>query len=182
MTKTQSFIAVDDVKNFLGITDTTQDASINAVLNTVVSKLDIFKKTIRTSIIPQHQIHHGHIPLPYPFVHKVKKINNQDTSGWIVLPSGEIWLEWYNPDKPYITVEYETGFDALPPEYLPKVADFVSATLAKENGKTISSETLWPRSVSYAVATGGTNNGIPDEERAINRLLTSLLPAHLRAF
>ena len=181
---------LEKLKILLGIpnSDTSQDSRLSFILKNLEEEFPLFKQEIRREKFFRKKFQNSCIPISFPFLQKILKINGKEISekDYGILDNGEVFIKNLSliPNDNVIIVEFESGFEKIPSKFLSDILLLAQIEFSKESGKNIVSEQLGPRAVRYEDSSSGNNawNLAKNENSARNRLKSACIPAHLRAF
>lgn len=154
---------LEKLKILLGIpdSDTSQDARLSIILENLEEEFSLFKKEIRREKFFRKKFQNSCIPISYPFVQKILKINGAEISekDYEILDNGEVFIKNLSliPNDDVIIVEFESGFEEIPSKFLSDILFLAQIEFSKESGKNIASEQLGPRAVRYEDSSNGNN-------------------------
>lgn len=163
------YTTLDKVKIYLWISGTSNDARLQCILDGVEAFVfniiwDISENDKTESVCTNLLSSDGNtFPLSNKKVTQVKTINGNDfttkangtdylirANDTVTVPSLCTYLSDLIFDV--FSVTYTSGYNPVPTDIQNAIAELVGFTFAKELGKNISSETTWPRKVSFGWA------------------------------
>lgn len=130
---------IEKVKILLGIpnSDTSQDSRLLLILENLEEEFPLFKKEIRREKFFRKKFQNSCIPISYPFLQKILKINGAEISekDYEILDNGEVFIKNFSliPYDNVIIVEFESGFDKIPSKFLSDMLLLAQIEFSKES-------------------------------------------------
>jgi len=177
-------VTLQQVKDYLWITNTTNDTRLQTILNGVLDDVDayIWDYTYGTKTIQVKKPCDNYIGLMHSNAESITSINwiSIDSADYMIQDDGRAYIkdisQYLDSDFPNIEVVYIAGFQTTPDNIISIVSEMVWFTFAKELWQVVASEKMWPRSVQYFW--DGKTSEMKTKE--FYNSLRTFIPLHLR--
>lgn len=177
-------VTLQKVKDYLWITNTTNDTRLQTILDGVLDDVDayIWDYTYGTKTIQVKKPCDNYIGFMHSNAESITTINgiSIDSADYMIQDDGRAYIkdisDYLDSDFPMIEVVYIAGFQTTPDNIISIVSEMVGFIFAKELGQVVARDQMWPRSVEYFW--DGKTNDLKTKD--FYDSLKKFIPSHLR--
>lgn len=192
-----AFVTLDQVKDNLGICDSSDDTRLWAILDWVLKDIEgriwdiqLWEKTEKIDK-KMRMLKEGVLPFSIGPVVSITEIDATDFSTkveWVDYQINDNWTAEVKDLSSYIETDfakfkiiYQAGYAKAPADYVDIVSSLVWLEFSKDMWKDVTEETTGPRTVKFSDP-GRFSWGPDDLKRAQYKRLRKFIPVHLRVY